>query len=59
MKNLSIVAIVLMVALFLFSVIGWFGNIIWTLHQTVLAPLVIGIAGIFIFPLGILHYWFF
>jgi hypothetical protein len=37
------------------AVCGWINNIIWTFHQTEVLPLVLGIVGIFVAPVGAVH----
>ena len=34
---------------------AWLGNILWTFQQTEIAPMVLGIVGVFVPPLGLIH----
>ena len=34
---------------------GWVTNVIWTFNQTQAVPLVLGILGAIVFPIGVIH----
>lgn len=55
----SIATLALIVIAFILAIWGWVGNVIWTFHQTDIVQLILGGVGVFFFPLGIIHYWFF
>lgn len=39
----------------LLMIAGWVTNVIWTFHQTDIAPLILGILGCIVAPIGALH----
>lgn len=49
--------LVLLMGIFIFILcpLGWLINLFWTFHQTLLSNVIIGVLGIFAFPIGILH----
>lgn len=51
----SVIAFLLVVALIISAVAGWVTNVIWTFSQETVVPLVLGVVGIFVAPIGALH----
>ena len=48
----GLVAIVLLT---IAGIAGWITNVVWTFHQTEVVPLVLGILGAFVAPIGAIH----
>jgi hypothetical protein len=43
------------VAMIVASLAGWINNIIWTFHQSTVVDVALGILGVVMFPVGVVH----
>lgn len=51
----QLAGIAAMVTLFAAPFAGWVTNVIWTFNQTEAVPLILGILGAVVFPIGAIH----
>ena len=47
--------IVAMIAVVCAPLAGWVTNVVWTFNQTEAVPLILGILGAIVFPIGAIH----